>query len=73
MSLPDLIEFHLDARVLVEVESSHAPDFGELVNSRRAKYRVIRRTDTVDHSDGPRQRQMVCIINLAKESPSDDR
>lgn len=65
----DGIEFHLGERVLLSMESSHAPDRGDLVNIRKVTYRVIGRTYTVDHADEPRERQMVCVINLAEEAP----
>lgn len=66
--MSDAVEFFLGDRLLVAVDSSHAPDRGDLVNIRKQTYRVIGRTYTVDHSDEPRQRQVVCIINLATEN-----
>jgi len=60
----DQIEFHLGDRILVVADSSHAPDRGDLVNIRKVTYTVIGRTYTVDHSDEPRQRRVVCVINL---------
>jgi hypothetical protein len=64
MSLPDGIEFHVGERILLSMESGHAPDRGDLVNIRKVTYRVIGRTYTVDHADEARERQMVCVINL---------
>lgn len=62
--MKDQIEFHLDGAAIVIADSSHAPDRGDLVNIRGATYVVIGRTYTVDHSDEPRERRVVCVINL---------
>ena len=62
--MKDAIEFHHDDRVLLLVESSHAPDRGDLVNIRKQTYRVIGRTYTVDHADEAHLQQVVCVINL---------
>jgi len=64
--MSDAIEFFVSDRLLLTVESSHAPDRGDLVNIRKTEYRVIGRTYTVDQADEPRLRQVVCIINLEK-------
>jgi hypothetical protein len=60
----DWIEFHFGDRILLSLESSHAPDRGDLVNMRSVTYRVIGRTYTIDHADRPRERKTVCVINL---------
>jgi hypothetical protein len=62
--MDDWIEFHLGDRILLSMQSSHAPDRGDLLNMRKVTYRVIGRTYTVDYADSVRERKMVCIINL---------
>lgn len=62
--MPDMIEFWVDGGAIAFVNSSHAPDRGDKVNIRKVTYRVIGRTYALDQADEPRQRQMVCIINL---------
>lgn len=64
MGVPDAIEFHLGPRTLLAMESSHAPDRGDLINIAKVTYRVIGRTYTVDNSENLRLRQMVCVVNL---------
>lgn len=64
--MADAVEFHLGERILLSMESSHAPDRGDLVNLRKVIYEVIGRTYAVDYADEPRARQMVCVINLAE-------
>jgi len=65
--MTDAIEFHLGNQVILAMESSHAPDRGDLVNIRKVTYRVVGRTYTIDHASEPRMRQIVCVINLAEE------
>ena len=71
MGRPDAIEFHLGHRVLLEVESSHAPDRGDKVNIGKQTYAVVGRSYTVDYAfDGPARTQTVCIISLEPTEPT---
>ncbi|MBC8037584.1 MAG: hypothetical protein H7X89_10255 [Rhizobiales bacterium] len=64
--MSDGIEFRLGDRMLLAMETSHAPDRGDLVNIRKTDYRVIGRTYAVDDANDPRLREMVCIVKLAE-------
>jgi hypothetical protein len=62
--MADSIEFFYDGRVIAYVDSSHAPDRGDMVNIKSTTYHVIGRTYTVDYA-GERHAKVVCIITLA--------
>lgn len=67
----DRIEFHLGDRIVAWADSSHAPDRGDKVNIRKVTYVVIGRTYTLDHADEPRERSVVCVLNLRREEMDD--
>jgi hypothetical protein len=70
---PDQVEFHFPDGEVLAVESSHAPDRGDLVNIRKVTYCVIGRTYTVDHAHERDLTQVVCIVNLADPAPTHER
>lgn len=51
MSRLGRVEMYLGDAIVVGVESSFAPDVGELINIRKITYHVIWRSFTVDHAD----------------------
>lgn len=64
MSGPDRVEIFMQDKLLVQLESSHAPDRGDTINIRQKNYKVIGRTFTVDYADSISQRQINCIVNV---------
>lgn len=71
MSRPDKIEFHLGNRVLLEVESSFAPDRGDRVCVAKKVYPVVGRSYVIDYAfDGPALQQVCCVIDLGEPERS---
>ena len=71
--MTDRIEFHHRDRIIAWSESSHAPDRGDLVNIRKETWKVLGRSFTLDYADSPRERAMVCVINLCAPTGAGQR
>ena len=74
MNKPDRLEVWLGPTLMLAADSSFAPDEGELINIRKATYRVVGRSFTIDHADDLRERQVRCniIVELFSGDSEDD-
>ena len=61
--MKDMLEFYVGKRCICALESSHAPDRGDMVNINKITYKVTGRTYTIDYV-GERNVHANCIITL---------
>jgi hypothetical protein len=58
----DRLEVWLGAKLLLAMDSSHSPAVGELINIKKATYKVVGRSFTVDRADNISLRQVRCNV-----------
>lgn len=68
--MKDTVEFYLEKsqRPFLIVDSSIAPNEGELVNIRGETWKVIGRSFAIDYSDNSVQRCMRCNLIVKKDA-----
>ena len=59
---PDRLEIWLGETLMLALDSSFAPDEGDLINIKSVTYRVIGRSFTVDRADDVFERQIRCNV-----------
>lgn len=64
--MKDTIEFWLDEKVLLRVDSSMAPSVGSYVSIMKVTYLVERVGFAVDYSDSIHECQMRCNVELTR-------
>lgn len=62
--MPDELEFWLDDKPILFMQSSHSPLVGDLVSIRKKTYEVTSRNFAVDHSDFPSEKRVRLICNI---------
>ena len=72
MSKPDRLEIWLGDSLLLGVDSSFAPQEGELINIKNVTYLVVGRSFAVDHADDFAERQVRCNV-IVEPEPEDRR
>lgn len=73
MSRPDRLEVWLGEGLLLALDSSFAPDEGDLINIKGQTYRIVGRSFTIDRSDDPFERQVRCNVIVELAEPTEGR